>query len=567
MVKERGMGEDLKACEHRKAGVWDIFAVALLLLAYFIINRWVFGLWWLYDDPWLLKSVIETRWIDWFLSHKVWVSAFSPANLTPWLPLSLKADLSLAGLHASFFHIHQFFSLSVALVLLYVFLRLFLPVPGAFLGGLIFLCGTPTKVVAHMLMTRHYVEGLVFALASMVFWFQGYRKKKRVLVLLSAVFYLLSVTAKELYAPLPLVLMCWPEGDLRDRLRKLFPLFGILIAYFLWRRWMLGSFVGGYARGGSTYYHFSPLDVALFPKRVLERMIPLRLWEWVFSFAGLVVAAMGFWKAGKEGRLAPFSLFAGSLLVAALGPILPVSSIMTYRYTLVAWVAFSCCLAAGFKVFGKAGQWIWLMVLLVLVVGAFEGGRECIGDLKRGTKQWEAEGHFIFSHPDSGEDVLLTPIPHYPYYKGLRWIRTHYLGRPSGPRATCSKDRVGAVAFSVLSKKERGLWRYNPAKGRVERCWEKVAWKEQAAPSHRLQVSIVRKAGEIKWKLGPYKKGDYGAIVGNQVYAISRKGSSQDIFGSRPVAVRILYVSRGSWYVISPPLTLRREGEVKWPER
>ena len=144
-----------------KAGLGLLLMLALVLL----VNAGVIGANWRWDDSQiLLHSHQYSFWQD-FTRPEVW-QQFSPANLTPWLIFSFEVDMILFGLNPTLFYLHQLLAIAAAAFMLYSCLRLWcLPVFAA-AGAALFVLGLPTMLVAEQLMTRHYIEGLVFALVA-----------------------------------------------------------------------------------------------------------------------------------------------------------------------------------------------------------------------------------------------------------------------------------------------------------------------------------------------------------------------------------------------------------------
>ncbi len=119
--------------------------------------------WWLADDPALLKSIVEHGVFPHFYQSEVWRS-LSPANLTPWVTLSLGIDWHLFGLEPSGFYWHHLLSFSIVLLIAYFVLNLFFSplVCSLTLGFLV--ASVPSANLVQFLMVRHYLEGLGLSL-------------------------------------------------------------------------------------------------------------------------------------------------------------------------------------------------------------------------------------------------------------------------------------------------------------------------------------------------------------------------------------------------------------------
>ncbi len=144
---------------------------------------------WRWDDPQILLHLHQFSILSDFIDPAVW-QQFSPANLTPWLIFSFEIDLILFGVNPSAFYLHQVLALIAAAVALYALLRLWVGNYHALFGALLLLAGAPSFVVIEQLMTRQYVEGLVFCLLAVFCFVQFLRGRRNLLLLLAAVFVL-----------------------------------------------------------------------------------------------------------------------------------------------------------------------------------------------------------------------------------------------------------------------------------------------------------------------------------------------------------------------------------------
>ncbi len=222
----------------------DAFCFSMLAVLTALLYHKVVGSYWLYDDPYILRHAFEHSPWEYFFIPDVW-RELSIRYLTPWVTLSFDIDLSLFGFQPRFFYLHQLVSLWFAACMLYVVLRLWVKRVFAFSGSLLFLVSAPAAASAEMLQIRHYVEGLIFCLLSLYFFVQALRKESVISTFVSALFYLLAASAKELYVPFAIAMLFLPEKTFGTRIKRGIPLVVSCILYILWRRWMLGSFIAG----------------------------------------------------------------------------------------------------------------------------------------------------------------------------------------------------------------------------------------------------------------------------------------------------------------------------------
>ncbi|MGZ7032154.1 MAG: hypothetical protein ACXVIJ_09305, partial [Thermoanaerobaculia bacterium] len=196
----------------RSADLWCIVALAALPgLAYRNVTR----LWWTFDDPALIAVIRDRPWSELLFGRDLWHHFF--ANVfNPLLLLSLKADLVAFGLDARPWYMHHLVSFALIAPLSYVLLRQWLSPAPSFAGAVLVIAGAPSVQLVHSLMYRHYIEGLVLALLSAIFFVVAMRRDALAWSIASAVAYLLAASAKEVFIPLPLVFLAMTSGAPAD---------------------------------------------------------------------------------------------------------------------------------------------------------------------------------------------------------------------------------------------------------------------------------------------------------------------------------------------------------------
>lgn len=232
----------------------DALTAALLLLLVAGLCWQLPAGFWRADDPALLLHALDTPTLAAFSDPVQW-QKLSPSNLTPWVTVSFQVDLALGGTDPRHFYLHQALSAVLFAWAAYALARQWLPVAWAGLFVALGLAGAPTSAVVEALMTRHYLEGALFMVLSVLAAVQALRQGQLRWALAGAMAYALSATAKEVYVPLPLVLPALaallPAPPRRPRWLLLSPWLLVAASYVPWRLHMLGSAVGGYAESAS----------------------------------------------------------------------------------------------------------------------------------------------------------------------------------------------------------------------------------------------------------------------------------------------------------------------------
>ncbi len=457
--------------------------LALVILA-IIIHVTALSGFWLYDDPVLLVEAISQP-ARAILFDPAEYSHLSATTFTPLLLLSFKLDLLLHGLTPKVFYAHQIVAVIIAALLLYLLLRRYVPEIYATAGAAVFLTTWETVYAARTLMIRHYLEGLVFALAALLAW-----RRSRIL---AAVFYLLAMVSKEVYAPLPLFFICqsWHEGrSWREIARELVPPATAAIIFLLWR-WFMTGLTGTYAAIGPAP-HFSALPRALWAHLVG----PGPLWPGVIWGVCIAVGLALFVWRYRLGALA----FLALSLIALLLPLLPLTSNFEWRYSF-AFVAFGVgilTLAVGMS----GTRWaiaVLAIVLLTTVTTSIIGRRYYENLTRNGIEQ---EGRYIWTQPKSAPALAATS-PAW-YLDGLAWLRRHE-NRGESPQAVFSRYAitVGMIDPSRMVTVDRG--RIVPISSTslfgMPSDWQRTRMQyDGAAP---LSIEFALRDHQAQWRLGP----------------------------------------------------------------
>lgn len=314
-------------------------ALALLALT-LVVNAGVFDANWRWDDTQILLHAHQYSFWQDFTRPEVW-QQFSPANLTPWLIFSFEVDMILFGLTPAAFYLHQLVAIAAAGLLLFMCLNLWCRAVFALAGSALFIVGLPTMLVAEQLMTRHYVEGLVFALAALYGFVMYLRTERRGALVLALLMYVLAGTAKEIYVPLPALLLLVPDGTWGRRIKASLPFFIVTVLYALWRGYMLGSYSGGYV-DSSEYLTFA------FVGEVLASFGRFPVLLTGLGWPVVVLLFLGVWGIylARQRRVPWRALLVAALVLLPLVPLVRSPGIvLADRYLLLPWVMVCFALA------------------------------------------------------------------------------------------------------------------------------------------------------------------------------------------------------------------------------
>jgi hypothetical protein len=219
-----------------------VFGLTILFLYWPLINAGF-----IIDDPqhvWFSakNSISEIL----FNPPTYWYMYLNPPAFTPMLDLSFKIDSYFFKANPTGYNLHSSLSLFLTASMLYVFLRLYVPRIAAFCGTTLFIVNPTTIAVTGWLSTRHYIEGMFWALLTLYLVKTHDREKGKFRYILSGITYLLASLNKEVYVILPAVAFLISKGNATERLRKTLPLWAGLILYIPYRIYMLGVRAEGY---------------------------------------------------------------------------------------------------------------------------------------------------------------------------------------------------------------------------------------------------------------------------------------------------------------------------------
>jgi hypothetical protein len=566
------------------------FAAALLLLVGGLFHHITAGFW-RGDDPAIVLHALQSPGLAAFFDPADW-QKISPSNLTPWITLSFKLDLALAGVSPRAFYLHQLVSTGLLALTAYGLGRQWLPPAWAALVVALGLLGAPTAGVVDQLMTRHYLEGLVLALLSLLAWVQAERRASMGWALAGAVAYALAATAKEVYVPLLLVLP-WlarpapgqkPAQAFRRWLRLL-PFVAVAAAYVLWRRHMLGNPLGGYGEAQSVLSAAALLAwvkaLAGLPSSWFGDFGAWALAAWMLA-AGLGWHAL----ATRRRRMAAmalacmlgFCLF-GPLLPLALWPGLPGTDL---RYLFLPWWAASAAIgaalhgASSFFAASPAARPVrrsptsapmpgWrlapiggLALGLLFAVGAALQARRHASLMEAGEREFSALGRFLVA-ADERSAFIPSPamLAGYWYVDCLCEIRK--LQGTRCPQALIPGwPLAGSVQHLAIYDAQTGAMA--DITGRLEAEQQRAASLDTTRP---LSIDMRLEQGWARWHLGPYTDGQYFVVsptLGG--YPLPPSGQIRTVL--RQAAFQIQYESPAGWRTRSPVLTVELGQPVVW---
>jgi hypothetical protein len=485
-----------------------------------VLFRKVLRLWWMYDDPFQLRMLRDTALAS-LLTTKDFYGGSSV--FTPLLIVSLKLDHALFGMNAPAFYAHQLVSLSIALLLEYCLLRLWCAPLPSLAAVVVTMTGAPLLQIVPLLMCRHYIEGALFAFAATIVWVVAMRGRGWPSI--SAAAYFVAVCAKEVFLPLPLLLVVIPEGTMKERLRGLR---GHVIAaaiYAVWRIKAVGLDLGSYGVLGEPGERWQ-LKVVLPWKIVRELAGSASAAGWAAVIAVAACAVVAFVRLPRARW--PIAV----AFVLSFLPLLPLAAAIERRYAFTLWI----CAAVAVAFLPRA--WLALAVAAVSLLAFRVDWPIAYRDLLRMSDETRVLSML------RRDDVLRNPIT--PPTTMLE------LGHLTGTEAHAYYDELQLCA---PGRHIGRIFEYDAARREIQ--------ETTRAGLDRVCASIVEKPISVEirfdrehalyWQLGPYARGQWAFVIaeGLVAYDVTPRGGFRrpgwDRFG-----MRVRYIAPEGWRTYSP---------------
>jgi hypothetical protein len=532
----------------RASALADAGAVAALVLLTILLYRKVLALWLTYDDANILRTTFDYSFLDIFTNSRVW-----PQQLfTPLLYAFFHALRRIFGFDPLRFYMVQLAIAALTVALVYAAVRQFLDWKRSLAAAALFVIGPPVCSVVVQLSTVHYFLSIAFCALSVIAYAAAVRRQSVAMDVVSVLCYFLAMLAKEVAIPLPLLIVALPLRDARTRVRFAIGHGAAVIAYFLWRHAVLGTFLGAY--GWQIDAHEWPRLLMFLPLRIMEGAAGAGL---VIGFLVIVLMTLTIAFAIR-GRGALILLVAA--MVVAGAPLIPLAKEVSRRYVAVPWLGWSIAFAAATARRDQRLAAALLVGVPLLAISANRAEWRKEFPLRRRMSD-EARFYFYDMPPDA---LLRNPrVP--PSALGeVQWLKTVHFGRPAGG---WFYDDIFLCGSGIGSK------RVFEFEGRqiVEITPRIAGIAKQFCGSIRndapLSASFQFRKPALYWDLGPYTDGKYSAVIANgvQAFEIVRRNALK-LPGMAGISLRVRYDSPAGWTTYSPEIAIdfARNPTVKW---
>jgi hypothetical protein len=451
----------------------------------FLLNQSALSGGWRFDDGWLLDYASRFSPLDYFF-HPAITRGYSLNNLTPVNPLIFDLNLHLFGFNPQGFYIQHLSTLAGCGIATYFLLRIQAAPLISFLGAALFLAGAPTLFVAQQLMVGHYIAGLLFTIIAIYTYRLNLTRKQGSLTILSTLCYIMATTCKEIYFPLPFVLLFLGQNSLASRIYMTLPMFTWSMGYLLWRFAVLGSFVGGYDTGGRPF----SLPEALQTYSTLpELLLPGLFLPWL---SVLAISALALYLAINSRVNIALLVVA---LLAVMLPLAPLTQLpgitQANRYLLLPWWLFAVALTSMLAQLPKLHIGVKSTILLTFITASGSQAWQVQEALLPKAVRFDAVYDFFLNSP--ANRVFYSDAIKDAYYldtvlNGARFAQARF----SNEAIEKLGIFVSARSQPSIIAAEKSLWAYNPKCHCVEEITNNIERSElpNAKPPKVIIVPI-----------------------------------------------------------------------------
>lgn len=484
---------------------------ALLCLLTFVIFGEVLSANWRSDDTQILAHALRHNVLDNFFNPEVW-RQLSPANLTPWVVASFEIDLFLFGMSPLGFYLHQLVAISLVAIACFMLLRLWLDQRFAFAAALIFLLGLPATAAANNLMTRHYVEGLLFACLAVYFCVNYLRNGRSKHLVFAVAAYVFSISAKEIFVPLVFLIPLLSEGPNRYRVKAFIAFVIVSAVYTLWRGLMLEGLVGGYT-APSQFLNVDYLMSILTFMVGIPALLLGDYWQGLAVFYSMALAIVLL--RNKRAVVVVLGVLALELL-----PLVPIASTsgISYpgRYYLLIWFTF--CFSWGFcfkaiedtlsnRITSTQGNLVFLTLVSVIAIYLITSKQEFSNAIATSNTEFDVQAKFIW---EGENDKYFLPssrlLNTFWFVRGLREMKEFDSANTSMPNIILDE--------MFLSETTQPLYEFDSACKCMLDVSETLVGRiktqqEITDPIGNMRVEMSFQNNVFKWDFGPYIDNDY----------------------------------------------------------
>jgi len=509
---------------HKDAAIVVCLSACVVLLYYWSLPDW----WISSDDPELLAFAAKYSFWEYTFNPETW-RKLTTANLTPLVLGLYDLDLALFGLNAHAHYLHNLFSAACLAGTAYIFMRLCMRPWLAALGTFAW-CVTPVFVFSvHDLMSRHYLEGLLWAVLAILSFRYAVVKEKTWVSLVAGACFLIAVLYKEIYAPLVAVLLFCPVGSKaiiwRRRIKALLPCLAAAAVYPLYRLWMLGVWIGGYGDLHTQSYALVP---AL--KLISVQMWP-NAWWFMFIPVSLAVCALVQWsRQSLQHLMCALTIILGTLLpLSQVLPVLSTRHVLLPTFLLILGALYA--VNTFWNMRGLKAKILSLIILAIIFFGLIPNHFEQRHIIEHRADLATAQGRFLWENSHAGDVLLVQALPSW-YVGGLQKMAHNVQDRALVTKPIFDLCHFFYVSDFQLLTENINVFRYDFQERKIkdvekESIRHKLTQCRHVYKDTLLEGELRQEGSRVHWKFRPYTSGAYSLVSSKtgSTYPLPPEGS------------------------------------------
>lgn len=476
---------------------WATFLIALTVFCFYYYS-YTLDFWWSHDDAHHLLFLKEYPITDYLLDPAIY-RKFHDVHFFPWSMLIYEMNMALFDYDIQWFFVRQIIAVSLLSFSAFIFLRHWLSSSWSLFGVIVFIISPPCLIVVSQLMNGHYLEGLFFSIVASSCFVIAIRKQSIAVSIAGSMLYFMATASKEIFVPLPILLIFFPISSFRKRLPFWYPYLMISVVYYFWR----------------SYFISDSLSTWIYDLNILElTTLPFRLIQYVFgvnvlsALAAVIIILMLFYVFIKYKK---FRLLLVSASILLLVPLLPVSyANNSERYhILFAFSIVSLVVLLSADVIKNNEKFKHYIIVLNLFIGSIMIYQSfgMIEKLKKKNHSYATVGKFIFY--ENQEKRLYIPNQKLAaeYIRKLR----KQLGHGDAPVVY-----YDVIQFQSKKIKEE-IFQYKINTGKIKNITlhqQSIIKKWQSSiRNESISVHLNETGKGVRWKFGPYTDNRYDVLL------------------------------------------------------
>ena len=533
--------------------------ITTLLILVNILHSKAIDFGWQFEDPFHILMAVKYSPFQYFTQPDIMLES-TYAHITPWNVFFYEIGIYFFGLEAKWSYIHIQIIIVLIAVFTYYILINFTSKIYAVIGACMYLTLPTVALATQVLMIAHYSYGLLFSLITIIFFQKSLEKSSFNLSIVAAFFYGLACLCKELYVPLPLILIFLPYKTISFRLKYFLPIALIAVMYLLFRLWVLGG-IGGYGKG--HYFSISNYFTIL-----VEIKTALFRGNNILFYMYSSIIFLGLFEKFKSIGLIVFAI-----TVALILPLIPVLNEGFEGVNIRFLIPLSWVISFGLIYFLESVDKIFklkisLLIVPILCVGLYSNENNKIYKIE----SYSIVNNWILAEPDDSNKVLFLDND-LTIGAGQRLASALKIIKSKSVMVLSNRDDIYKISdnadINIYNVNCNCINQVHGGKSTLIKQWEKEL---QAGKKLPLKISLdavkINSRGlyTINWNFGPSQEGKYLILYKDLAIPLPINGANTFFLPEEIVYIKIRHIFPDGSTVETPELKwdLQKDKDIKW---